>query len=239
MVAAGADVEEIASASAGAAEDALLAARGDPALSHVVWLLTQLPLAARAMDFEAAAGSVGIKAGTNASLMEIITAFGEAVDRAAADHPRRTDLGELARNAAAESLTSLVGNRLPNLFGSTASDVRLELGKFASGDGFAILARDFFARLARKHLDYYLSRTVPPNVGPGHRLATTRDHADFNAALELYCREASRIIQDFAGGWFGKTHFSGGITPEKAGRFAAIALKKISAEMMRRREDDA
>lgn len=237
MVATGADVEEIASVSAGAAEDALLAARGDPALSHVVWLLTQLPLAARATDFEAAAGSVGIKAGGNASLMEVVAAFGEAVDRAAADLPGRTDLGEMARNAAAESLTSLVGNRLPGLFGSTAADVRLELGKFASGDGFAVLARDFFARLTKKHLDYFLSRTVPPHVGLGHRLATTRDHADFNVALELYCRETSRIIQDFAGGWFGKTHFGGGITPEKAGRFAAIALKKLSSEMIRRRGD--
>ena len=47
MLAAGADVREIASASADAAEAALLGARNDPAIEQAVWLLTQLPLAAR------------------------------------------------------------------------------------------------------------------------------------------------------------------------------------------------
>jgi hypothetical protein len=59
-------------------------------------------------------------------------------------------------------------------------------------------------------------------------------HVDFNQALELHCREASRIVQDFAGSWYTKAQFEGGITPERARRFAFVALRKIVAELKRR-----
>jgi hypothetical protein len=96
---------------------------------------------------------------------------------------------------------------------------------------FGILARDFFARFMRGFLGYYLSRELPNHVGPGHRFASSQDHAEFNQALDLHCRQAARIVQDFAGGWFGKTEFEGGITPEKAKGFVHVALKKLRDEL--------
>ena len=234
LLSAGASVEQLASASAAAAEHALLGARADPALTHAFWLLTQLPLAARAPDFRAATSSLGINVGQDASLIEIVAAYGDAVDRAAMGRSGRTDLGEMARNAAAESIATIAGAGLPRLFGATADDVRLELGKLAAPDRFARLARDFFARLTEKHLDFYLSRAVPNHIGRGQLLASTSDHISFNAALELHCHEASRIVEAFAGGWFSKTHFEGGITPENARGFVFVALNKINAELKRR-----
>ena len=59
LLAAGAGVWDVAAASAEAAEDALLAARRDPVLANAVWLLTQIPLAARAPDFGEAAWKLG------------------------------------------------------------------------------------------------------------------------------------------------------------------------------------
>jgi hypothetical protein len=149
----------------------------------------------------------------------------------------RTDLGEIAQGAAAESLAAVAGADLPGLFGPTAADVRLSLGKLAAPDHFARLARDFFARLTQRQLDYYLSRTLSSHVGPGQRLQTTIDHSAFNTALDLHCREASRIVEAFAGGWFSKTNYQGGITLGKARDFVFVALGKISEEL-RRREGD-
>lgn len=235
----GAGVEGVAAASAEAADSALDAARHDPVLAHVFWLLTQLPLAARAPDFGEAASRIGFHLDAEPSLIDVVAALSDAVDRAELVAAGRTDLGEMARLAAAESLTVAAGADAPSLFGESPEDVRLALGKLAAPDRFARLARDFFARLTQRHLNYYLSRTLSDHVGPGERFATAADHSAFTAALDLHCREASRIVEDFAGGWFSKTIYRGGITPQKARDFAFVALGKISAELRKREAEDA
>jgi hypothetical protein len=48
------------------------------------------------------------------------------------------------------------------------------------------------------------------HVGPNKRFTAVSEHSDFNAALDLHCREASRIIKEFSGGWYGKTLFQDG-----------------------------
>jgi hypothetical protein len=65
-------------------------------------------------------------------------------------------------------------------------------------------------------------------------MGTAADHSAFNAALELHCREASRIVESFAGGWFSKANYQGEITLAKARDFSFVALGKISAELRRR-----
>jgi hypothetical protein len=52
----------------------------------------------------------------------------------------------------------------------------------------------------------------------------------FREALSLHCRQASRIVEQFAGGWYSKANYEGGITPRKAANFLQIALKKLRAE---------
>jgi hypothetical protein len=239
LLARGTSPEEIAAVSADAADEALQHARHDPALAQSFWLLTQIPLAARAPDFAAAAAAIGLHVGDAPGLIELTAAFSDAVDRAARGLPGRTDLGEIARAVAAESLAEVAARDLPTLFGATGEDVRLALGKLAAPDRFARLAREYFARLTQRHLDYYLSRTLSDHVGPGRILATAADHSAFNAALDLHCREASRIVEDFAGGWFSKANYQGGISLAKAGDFVFVALGKISAELGRRVADRA
>jgi hypothetical protein len=48
LISGGADVRDVASATSVAAERSLERAGGDPILRHAFWLLTQIPLAARA-----------------------------------------------------------------------------------------------------------------------------------------------------------------------------------------------
>ncbi len=238
LVSGGAPPDSIAGASASAAESSFRHARDDPALRHSFWLLTQLPLAARSPDFLESLDALGLRIDRDPSLLEIVGALTEAIDRQTEIAGGRTDLGEMAQLAAADSLAAVVGERLPSLFGPVAEDVRLELGKFAARDQFAVLARDFFARLTQRHLDYFLSRELSNHTGPGKRIASAEAHAEFNASLAQYCREASRIVEAFAGGWFSKTTFEGGITPEKAGAFVFVALRKISSELQKRSAGD-
>jgi hypothetical protein len=153
---------------------------------------------------------------------------------------RRTDLGEMAQLSAADTLTSLVGRQLPSLFGTTPADVQETFAKLSTSSGFTLVAREFFSRLTNRALGYFLSRELSKHVGPNKRFARIDEHSDFNVALDEHCRGASRIIKEFAGGWYGKTLFrEGWVTPEEAKKFAHVAFKKVRAELRKRRDADA
>jgi hypothetical protein len=141
--------------------------------------------------------------------------------------------------SAAESLNAIAGRELPRLFGTPPDSVRQALGGLATVKQFAVLARDFFARLTRRHLDYYLSRELSKHVGINLRFQTIREHKQFEDALDLHCRETSRIIKEFSGEWFSKQNYEGGIDQAKAGGFVHVAFDKIRKELRARRDANA
>ncbi len=240
LIAGGADVERIAAASADAAEHSLERASRDEGLAHAFWLLTQIPLAARQSNYSEKLRELGL-AGLSGepTLFEIVAALTRAVDGHIRERGKRTDLGEMAQLAASETIASLAGRELPSLFGPTATDVQQALAKLGTSDQFSIVARDFFSRLTRRSLDYFLSRELSKHVGPNKRFAAISDHSDFNAALDRHCREASRIIKEFSGGWYGKTlHQEKQISRDEARKFAHVAFKKLRAELRKRRDAD-
>jgi hypothetical protein len=232
-----ADVDAVAQAVSDAAETSLGKASSDPAFLHSFWLLTQLPLAARGPDFAQDARQLGLQLPNQASLMDITAALSAAVDRYASQVAGRTDLGEMAQMAAVESLVAIVGPALPSLFGTSSLDVQREIGRLSGGQQFARLAREFFTRLTQRVLHYYLSRELANHTGVGARFANDAARTEFDNALDLHCREASRIVQDFAGGWYGKTVYKGdGMTPKAVRDFAPVAFRKIRAELRKRQD---
>jgi hypothetical protein len=233
----GAGVGEIAGLAAEAAETSLQAAAGDPAFLHSFWLLTQVPLAARGPAFAEDLGGLGIMVADDRGLLDVAAAISSAVDRHALEQGGRTDLGEMAQMAAVESLTAVVAPTLPSLFGPSPEEVQRAIGRLASGDHFSTLAREFFARLMQRTLDYYLSRELSKHTGAGERFRDDGARSQFDQALDRHCREASRIVEEFAGGWYGKNVYQGeGLTRDAVGRFAPIAFKKIRAELRKRRD---
>jgi hypothetical protein len=242
LITGGADVERIAAASADAAEHGLERASQDEGLAHAFWLLTQVPQAARQSNFLERLWELGLNVpSSRPTLLEIVAAFTSAVDRHVRERgSKRSDLGEMAQHAASETLASLAGRELPSLFGPTAKDVQQALAKLGRSDAFSIVARDFFSRLTSRSLGYFLSRELSKHVGPNKRFAAIGDHSDFNAALDLHCREASRIIKEFSGGWYGRTlQQERQITKDEARKFAHVAFKKLRAELRKRREANA
>ena len=126
---------------------------------------------------------------------------------------------------------------MPSLFGPEPLDVQRAIGRLAGGDRFSALARDFFARLTRRSLDYYLSRELSNHIGAGERFQDDAARSRFDEALDRHCREAARIVEEFAGGWYGKNVYQrAGLTPEARTRFAPVAFKKIRNELRKRRD---
>jgi hypothetical protein len=235
----GAGIGEIAGLAAEAAETSLQAAAGDPAFLHSFWLLTQVPLAARGPAFAEDLARLGINVTGPPSLMTVVAAMSAAVDRHAREYGGRTDLGEMAQMAAVESLTATVAPALPSLFGPSPEEVQRAIGRLAGGDRFAALAREFFARLTQRTLDYYLSRELSRHIGAGERFRDDGARSQFDQALDRHCREASRIVEEFAGGWYGKNVYQGeGLTQDDVRRFAPVAFKKVRAELRKRRDAD-
>ncbi len=89
------------------------------------------------------------------------------------------------------------------------------------------------------NVGYYLSRELGNHIGADQRFRDDAERSQFDDALARHCREASRIVEAFAGGWYGKNVYQGGgLTPDAVRRFAPVAFKKIRAELRKRRDAD-
>jgi hypothetical protein len=235
----GAEVRDVAAATSAAAESQMIDASDDATVKHAVWLLTQIPIAARNPDFCLELKKIGLKVSEQPTLLEITVAMVDAIDHHVIGTGGRTDLGEMAQLSAVECLNAVAGRELADLFGTPPNKTKAALAGLGTEKQFSVLARDFFARLCRRQLAFFLSRELSQHVGANGRFHTIRDHRDFEVALELHCREASRIIKEFAGEWFSKHTYEGGITPDKAARFAHVAFRKIREELRHRRDANA
>ena len=231
LIGGGAGTPEVAAATMDASQGGLAKAAKDPGLVHTVWLLTQVPLAARGENFVADLRRLGLEVSDSPGLLEVVGAFTGAVDTYLGHRGGRTDLAEMSQMAAAETLTALAAPQTTNLFGTTSADVQRAFRSFSTTKQFSTLAKEFFSRLSKKYLTYFLSRELSNYVSGDGRFKSINEHAEFNEALDLHCRQAARIIEEFYGGWFSKTHFEEGITPDKAAGFVHVALKKLRAEL--------
>jgi hypothetical protein len=233
LLAGGACVSQVANATIVAAEKGLNLATADSGLIEAMYLLMQLPLAARSPDgFANALRKVGLDVPDDPSVMDVVGGFSEAVDRRLTNGGRR-DLGEMAQMAACETIASVVGERTNGLFGARTVDVRSEFARLGSVAQFGDFCRQFMARLTNRVLDYFLSRAYAHHLGGERRFATLAQQAGFEQALATHCREASAIVQRFSGEWFSKTKWEheGVIDREQASHFAFGAMQKVVSEL--------
>jgi hypothetical protein len=235
LITGGADAPQIAAAASVAAETTMIDAASDPAVCFACWLLAQIPMAAREQDFPIKLRALGVDVSDNPELTDVICGLMNAIDLHVGIGGSRSDYGEIAQLSAAEALFAMADREANVLFGAAVETMRKALGGLATEKQFAVLAREFFARLTRRHLNYFLSRELSNHVGSKRRFASVREHRAFEDALDLHCREATRIIKEYSGEWLSKHRFEGGIDLAKAGRFVSYATEKIRDELRARR----
>ena len=236
----GAAQTSVIAASARAAEGDLLNAAKDPVFIEAVRLLLLIPLAARSRDFGDALRLDGLQIKGDVSLFSLVNATMARLDEVRRAESERNDLGELAARALARTLGVCIGGELPGLFGVTPEDVQATARKLSFSSGIAFLCRSFFGDLVGTTLSYWLDRVLSVHVGAGQRFETVAARGAFDVSLRQYSSEATRIIQEFSGGWYGKAlHEKGTIGSQDAKIFGAVALKKICAELQTRWDRDA
>jgi hypothetical protein len=214
-----------------AAQKGLSNAANDPGVLYTYYLLTQVALASRTDDWEAALGKLDIRLSSDSTVFDFTAEVQDAIDRHIRQSPRgATDLSEIAQQSAGEALMSLAGTRTVSLFGGNSADVQNAMRSLSTKKGFGELGQRFFGRFVARFLNFYLSRVTAAKLG-SPRLADLGDIAQFNAALRSHCDQSARIVRDFCGEWYSKTEYQEGINLENTSRFLAVALKKLRSEL--------
>ncbi len=233
LIAAGADVPQVANATITAAEKAFSNVMKDLGYTEAVWLMTQLAIAAKKPDILAHLDSVGISLPSDATLPDVTTAISEALDRNADTAGKRSDLGELASRALIGAVIDALSPKLHSLFPSDPDTMKAALSTLGKQKEFGEFSRRFFARLANESMQYFLSKNLNTNLGEGMRFPTMNQKAQFDSALETHTREASLIVEKFSAEWFSKHRFeeSGDISRKSSDGFAGFALKKMKDEL--------
>lgn len=230
------DIESVAESAARASETDLKRASDDPFFQFVTQLLVRLPLLARAPGFEAEMADMGLSPEALTSVTGMLLGLNNAISQQTFEQDNSSDAGELARAAFLESLSVQLREKLPTLFEPTPQEIRNALASFSTGQEFSALARDFFARLSYRSLDYYLSRELADHIGAGKRFGDDSDRVAFETALRQHTFEASKIVESFAGGWYGKTVWEEQtLSQDKINEFTRYAFKKMRSELGRRR----
>jgi len=228
----GASAAQVANATLRAAEAGFLKAANDLGVTGSVWMLMQLPLAARSKDWVASLQNLGIDVKQAPTLMELQAKVTAAIDAKLANSGRRSDLGELAQNALAETLCNALGDRLPTLFSPNPADVQGAIADCHTEKNFGSLARDFFSRVTNHYLNYFLTKTYGNHVGEGRRFATLSQVASFKDALKTHCYEDAKIVERFSAEWRSKTnHEQKGIPWKEASDFTYGAMAKLVSEL--------
>lgn len=232
-----APLDEVAAAAAKASELDLARASDDPAFQLVTSLLVQMPLWARSPGFDQVLENLNFDPDSLSSVSTFLANLSGSIDRSFFELGGSSDAGELARLALLETLSSEFRNMLPSLFEPTPQEIRQALASFSSGSNFARLARAFFAKLTYKSLDYFLSRELANHTGAAKRFSNDAERTAFERALLQHTMEASRIVEEFAGGWYGKTVWKEQKLDQAAiNKFTRYAFKKMRSELARRRE---
>ncbi|MCK6619732.1 MAG: hypothetical protein L6Q94_04505 [Calditrichia bacterium] len=229
----GAGIPEIAAATIDASREGVEELIKDRCSIYALWLLTQIPSAASSEDFPQRLQQLNLPVSEDPNLFDIMGAFSKAVDTYVEEKGEPSDFVEMVQMSAVESLTDIAGGDSPTLFQETTSKIQDRLKEYDSAEHFRDLAREFFGRLVNRYMDTFLSTELPNHVGENKRFANISEYTQFSESLYAYSRSASRKVEEFAGNWYSRTRFNGGITEKKAGDFLQEAMTMVTTELER------
>jgi hypothetical protein len=225
------DVGIVARAVVAAAEKAYRAAGEDPGVVESLRVMAFLADASRREDFAEALRGYGFTVTGNEDAVGLLgTVLREAENRFGPTS-QRTIFTEFALGALQESLTRTIASQTGSLFLSGLDDARQAYRSFSTERGFAQLAHLFFARLLSRSLRYFTDHEAANRLGGDGRLRSEAELQAFTEGVDRYASEAARIVEDFAGGWYSKRQWLGGL--DRTEGVAAVAMRKIADELTR------
>lgn len=201
-----------------------------PGLAEATRLLVHLPQAAASDAFEANLRSVGIAGVETPSMVDLLQAVGQAIDRSH-EQDGRTDFANLVRNALVETLAETAATVASHPLHANAHETRAALAEFADSARFPTLAQAFFSRLTRDSLANQLDRILSAKIGSAQAFASVPARDAFDALLTARCRQASGMIEEFARTWHARIGTGPQLDAAASQAFAGLSMKKIIDEL--------
>lgn len=226
-----ADTEAVASAVVTAAEKAYRAAADDPGVVESLRVMAFLADASRQEAFADALRAYGIPVNGDENALGLLRVVLSETEARFGPTSQRTIFTEFALGALQESLTRTVAQQSGSLFLSGMDDAQLAYRQFSTERGFGRLAHMFFASLLSRSLRYFTDQEAANHLGSDGRLRSETDIRVFNEALDRYGSEAARIVEEFAGAWYSKRRWLGGV--DRTEGLAAVAMRKVADELTR------
>ena len=224
-------LDDIAFTTTKAAKDFFLENKDDPVLAYTYWLLTQITYRSKSDDYIEELKKIGL------NIKNVKTYFG-FLDRIANLARTQTKIrgetfpiSEFAQLSLREVLTETIGQHSKTLFGTTLADIINACRRYSSPLQFSKLARLYFTKVFKRSLQFFISKESPNMVGSGRKFRDISSLTDFDIALETYCYQSAKIVENFAEGWYSKRNWQGEISEQDAKGFVAVAVDKLRAEI--------
>lgn len=225
-------LSNIATATLDAADDEFNNFYNDPGLNYCYWLLTQITWHAREDSFSEILASMGLDIRKEQSALGFVSKAANFATLEIKKIGKQTVFTEIAQMTMREVLLKLISERSQSLFGTTSEDIRLVLKSLSTTNQFGKLSRLFFSGFLNRILQFFISKEISNYVGPDKNFSHIGILRDFNEALDTFCYQSAKIVEDFAGGWYSKRNWQGDITQDDAKNFIYIALKKLREELV-------
>lgn len=133
------DPAAIAKQTSKAANHGIELAKRDQGIANIVFMLMNTVWSAQKEDFHQALSNMGISISSEASLLDLVGEFDQAVDIQLRRAGHRSDLAEMARFAAVDALTDMCRGETRNLFGISYQETQRVLKRYATADKFAVI----------------------------------------------------------------------------------------------------
>lgn len=222
----------IAAITAKAAHQGLELAKRDSGVANTIFILMKSVWSSKENNFQEAMGDIGIKLTSQSGLLDVIGEVDRVLDMKLRKAGHRTDLAEMARYSAVETLTDLCKHQTGSLFDTTIADTQKALSTYATAAKFSEVGKSFFGRFLYRFLDYHVCRETANHIGPGEPHTSLATYSRFKDSLQRHCIETVRIIKEFSGCWPSATEYKEGLTAENIRtKFVPVAFKKIQNEL--------
>jgi hypothetical protein len=223
----------IASATLNASRYELGRLQNDSSLGYCFWLLTRITWLARNQNFINQLKELDLKITDKSTAFGFISAVSDNARQKCATLPGSSVFREMANLALKESLSKTILTSTPSLFGSSLSSIQEACREYSTKDNFGNLSRIYFSSFLTRFLNYFIDKEISNHIGPAFSLENIEDVNGFTNALSTYSWQVSKIMEDFASGWYAKKNWEtqGLITEVDAQKFVAIALRKLQMEI--------
>lgn len=223
--------EDVALATVRAAHSKINAQQNNPALAHCIWLLVQLPQAAREDKLPEFLERLEASPDAARSAGSLLAALSHHLLRFSLEQPNNSALSEIVPLAFKETISRIVAQPTIHLFGMRSEELRSTLRRYSEGRAFAEAAEVFFGSFLRRTLLYFLSKEAGNHVGPAAGFDDAAAYGEFEEAIRTYSQERVKIVTEFAADWHGKHVWKGEASEQRARGFAAVCLRKLLQEL--------